>query len=189
VSQVNPTTAVADLVGAAIVDDLDGLYRFALLLTGDDPAAQDVVQETAARALAAADGFRGDASARTCLHRIAYHVVTDVARRSSRVAPTAEVEALWRDDDRTVDTVEWGRRFCGPSPTAVRAARRTVVRRPGCGSRLDTARVSAATSDLRRDVRRAEAMRCPGTGRGGYRSSRSRTRKAPARTASPPAYR
>lgn len=96
----------ADRVGAAIVDDLDGLYRFALLLTGDSHAAQDVVQETAVRALAAAGGFRGDASARTWLHRIAHNVVIDSARRSGRVVPTAEVEALWRDDDYTVDTAE-----------------------------------------------------------------------------------
>ncbi len=96
----------AGRVGAAIVEDLDGLYHFALLLTGDDHAARDVVQETAARALAAADGFRGEASVRTWLHRIAHHVVIDAARRSSRVIPTAEVEALWRDDAYTVDTLE-----------------------------------------------------------------------------------
>jgi DNA-directed RNA polymerase specialized sigma24 family protein len=52
------------------------------------------------------------------LHRIVHNVVTDVARRSSRVVPTAEVEALRRDDDHTVDTVEWaaaaaGRLHCG----------------------------------------------------------------------------
>ena len=93
-------------VGAAIVEDLDGLYRFALLLTGDDHAAQDVVQETAARALAAADGFRDEASARTWLHRIAHNVAIDAARRSHRVVPTADIEALWRDDAYTVDTVE-----------------------------------------------------------------------------------
>jgi RNA polymerase sigma-70 factor (ECF subfamily) len=93
-------------VGAAIVDDLDGLYRFALLLTGNDHAAQDVVQETAARALAAAGSFRGDASARTWLHRIAHNVVIDTARRCGRVVPTAEVEALWADDAYTVDTAE-----------------------------------------------------------------------------------
>ena len=96
----------ADRVGAAIVADLDGLYRFALLLTGDDQAAWDVVQETAARALAAADSFRGEASARTWLHRIAHHVAIDAARRSRRVVPTEDVEALWRDDAYTVDTVE-----------------------------------------------------------------------------------
>ncbi len=96
----------ADRVGAAIVEDLDGLYRFALLLTRDEQAAQEVVQETAARALAAADGFRGEASARTWLHRIAHHVVIDAARRSSRVVPTEDVEGLWRDDAYTVDTVE-----------------------------------------------------------------------------------
>lgn len=113
---MNPATGVADRVGAAIVDDLDGLYRLASQLTGDDPAAQDVVQETAARALAAADGFRGEASARTWLLRIARNVVVDAARRSNRVVPTAEVEALWRNDDYHVDTLEWGRCVCGPPP-------------------------------------------------------------------------
>ncbi len=98
--------AVADRVGAAIVADLDGLYGFALLLTGDPNAAQDVVQETAARALAAADGFRGESSARTWLHRIAHNVVVDAARRSGRVVPTADIEVLWRDDHYTVDTAE-----------------------------------------------------------------------------------
>lgn len=93
-------------VGAALVEDLDGLYRFALLLTGDDQAAQEVVQEAAARALAAADGFRGESSVRTWLHRIAHHVAIDAAGRSNRVVPTAEVEALWRNDAYTVDTVE-----------------------------------------------------------------------------------
>ncbi len=93
-------------VGAAIVEELDGLYRFALLLTGDGHAAEDVVQETAARALAAADGFRGEAAARTWLHRIAHNLVIDTARRSGRVVPTADVEALWEDDDYTVDTAE-----------------------------------------------------------------------------------
>lgn len=103
-----PDAAVggAERVGAAIVENLDGLYRFALALTGDGNAAQDVVQETAARALSAAEGFRGDASARTWLHRIAHNVAIDAARRSDRVVPTAEVEALWQDDRYTVDTAE-----------------------------------------------------------------------------------
>lgn len=98
--------ATAAEVGEALVEDLDGLYRFALLLTGDDDAAQDVVQETAVRALAAAAGFRGEASARTWLHRIARNVVIDAGRRSGRVVPVAEVEELWRDDDYSVDTAE-----------------------------------------------------------------------------------
>jgi RNA polymerase sigma-70 factor (ECF subfamily) len=106
---VQPTDtgwAAADRVGAAIVDDLDGLYRFALLLTRDDQAAQDVVQETAVRALGAADSFRGEATVRTWLHRIAHNVVIDTARRSGRVMPTEDVEALWQDDGYTVDTSE-----------------------------------------------------------------------------------
>ena len=119
-------------VEAAIVADLDGLYRFALLLTRDDQAAQDVVQETAARALAATDGFRGEASARTWLHRIAHHVVIDAARRSSRVVPTAEVEALWRDDAYTVDTLEVVERAADraeleDAPVRLPEAQRTAV--------------------------------------------------------------
>lgn len=104
--QLDAAVGVADRVGAAIVEDLAGLYRFALLLTGDPSAAQDVVQETAARALAAAEGFRGEASVRTWLHRIAHNVVIDAGRRSGRVVPTADVEALWQDDRYTVDTAE-----------------------------------------------------------------------------------
>ncbi len=104
--RVDPAVSIADRVGEAIVDDLDGLYRFALLLARDSNAAQDVVQETAARALAAAESFRGEASARTWLHRIAHNVVVDAARRSGRVTPTADVEALWQDDRYTVDTAE-----------------------------------------------------------------------------------
>ena len=100
--QAHPTTGVADRVGAAIVDDLDGLCRSACCSRATILQVQDLVQDSAARALAATDGFRGEASARTWLHRVAYHVVIDVARRSSGVVPTAEVEALWRDDDHTV---------------------------------------------------------------------------------------
>ncbi len=98
--------AAIERVGTAIIDDLDGLYRFALLLTGDRHRAEDVVQETAVRALAAADSFRGDASARTWLHRIAHNVAIDTARRSSRAIPTADVEALWQDERYSVDTAE-----------------------------------------------------------------------------------
>jgi RNA polymerase sigma-70 factor, ECF subfamily len=90
----------------ALVDDLEGLYRFARLLTGDSHTAEDVVQETAARALAAADGFRGTASPRTWLRRIAHNVVIDRARRSNREVPAGDVEASWRDDRYTVDTAE-----------------------------------------------------------------------------------
>jgi hypothetical protein len=74
-NQVNPTTGVGDRVGAAIVDDLDGLYCFACCSRATTSAAQDVVQETAACAPATADGFEGEASARMWLHRIVHNVV------------------------------------------------------------------------------------------------------------------
>jgi RNA polymerase sigma factor (sigma-70 family) len=134
--RIAPSVGHDGPAGRRLAEDLDGLYRFVLLLTGDDQAAQDVVQETAARALAAADRFRGEASARTWLHRIAHNVVIDAARRSGRVIPTADVEALWRDDRYTVDTAE----------VVERASDRAELEDPWFGSPRHSARRSSCTT-------------------------------------------
>ena len=80
------------------------LLRFALSITRDPVAAEDLVQEAMARALAARDGFRGDASVATWLHRILHNAAVDRARRSAREVLVDEVvEADWHDDAYTVD--------------------------------------------------------------------------------------
>jgi RNA polymerase sigma-70 factor, ECF subfamily len=93
-------------LAAAVTEHLDGLYRYARLLTGDPILAEDVVQDTVLRALERADQFRGDASLRTWLHRIAHNIAVDRARRRAREVVVDDVEERWRADDYTVEAVE-----------------------------------------------------------------------------------
>ncbi len=70
--------------------------------------ADDLVQDVVVRALERADGFRGDSSAATWLHRIMHHRFVDLTRARTP-APladdelAAQIEAAWRDDQYTVD--------------------------------------------------------------------------------------
>jgi RNA polymerase sigma-70 factor (ECF subfamily) len=81
----------------------DDLLRFARSLTNDQALAEDLVQDTFARALAAAEQFRGESSLRTWMHRILHHLAIDRARRSSRELVVDEVEQRWSDDAYSVD--------------------------------------------------------------------------------------
>jgi RNA polymerase sigma-70 factor, ECF subfamily len=73
-------------------DELARLYsdhgylvlRRCMAYLGDVSRAQDALQEVFVRALRSADGFRGDASARTWLCRIADHLCIDLLRRERR---------------------------------------------------------------------------------------------------------
>jgi len=67
----------------------DYLYAFALRRVGDSGLAEDLVQDTFVSALGAADGFRGDSSARTWLTGILKHRIADSYR-----APERGVESL-----------------------------------------------------------------------------------------------
>ncbi len=60
------------------------VYRLVLFLTRDAHAAEDLTQEVFASAWGAIHDFRGDASVRTWLHRIAYHAFLDMRRRRQR---------------------------------------------------------------------------------------------------------
>ena len=60
------------------------LFRRCLAYLGEEAAAQDAVQEVFVRALRSLGGFRGDASPRTWLCRIADHHCLDLLRRSRR---------------------------------------------------------------------------------------------------------
>jgi RNA polymerase sigma-70 factor, ECF subfamily len=97
----------AEAFAAALPDELPGLLRYARTLTSDATQAEDLVQTTVARALARAAGFREESSLATWLHRILHNLAVDEARRS-REQPSEDlaeaVEAMWREDDYTVDT-------------------------------------------------------------------------------------
>jgi len=89
---------------------LPGLVRFARSLTRDPVAADDLAQETVARALERRAQFRGDASLATWLHRIAHNLAVDGFRRSAAEAihldPDAlgaDIDARWADERYTVD--------------------------------------------------------------------------------------
>lgn len=60
------------------------VYRFLLFLGRDASLAEDLTQEVFASAWRALDDFRGDASIRTWLHRIAYNAFLDAQRRRER---------------------------------------------------------------------------------------------------------
>ena len=64
--------------------------RYALTLTGDEDAAEELTQETFFRALRAIDGFRGECSLQTWLCGIAKHAFLSDARRR-RADPLDEV--------------------------------------------------------------------------------------------------
>jgi RNA polymerase sigma-70 factor (ECF subfamily) len=78
------------------------IYRLLLFLTRDATAAEDMTQEVFASAWAALEGFRGDASVRTWLRRIAYNLFLDAQRRRKRDASRAD-ERGGSDSDVAAD--------------------------------------------------------------------------------------
>jgi RNA polymerase sigma-70 factor, ECF subfamily len=96
------------LTSADVTAALPDLFGYALSLTRDRGDAEDLVQDTVVRALERADTFRGDASARTWLHRIMHHRFVDLTRRRPLVSMDPEdiavaVDQRWREDSYTVD--------------------------------------------------------------------------------------
>ncbi len=95
-----------DQLSEALPGEADGLLRFTRTLTRDPLQAQDLAQETMARALEHCESFRGESGLSTWLHRIAHNLAVDQARRKHEV-PSEEVaesvEALWRNEAYTVD--------------------------------------------------------------------------------------
>jgi RNA polymerase sigma-70 factor (ECF subfamily) len=65
------------------------IYRLLLFLTRDASLAEDMTQEVFASAWTALEGFRGDASVKTWLRRIAYNLFLDARRRHRRDASLA----------------------------------------------------------------------------------------------------
>ncbi|MBL9124859.1 MAG: RNA polymerase sigma factor [Planctomycetaceae bacterium] len=82
---------------ARVAHEIPALLRFAIRLTGQTAAAEEVVQEALYRAARSRSAFRGDASHRTWLLRIVIHAFRDsltAARREANLAVSPELVDL-----------------------------------------------------------------------------------------------
>lgn len=86
-----------------VAAELPGLYRYARSITGNDTEAGDLVGDTVVRALERRTQYRGEASLRTWLHQILYHLAIDRARHHAHELSVDDIEASWRDEDYSVD--------------------------------------------------------------------------------------
>jgi RNA polymerase sigma-70 factor (ECF subfamily) len=66
------------------------IYRLLLFLTRDPGRAEDMTQEVFASAWGALGDFRGEASVKTWLRRIAYNLFLDTQRRNRRAASRSD---------------------------------------------------------------------------------------------------
>ncbi|HEU5050409.1 MAG TPA: sigma-70 family RNA polymerase sigma factor [Gemmatimonadales bacterium] len=89
----HPAAAPADFELEAL-PHLDTLYRVALRLTGEDAAAQDLVQETMLRALRGWNGFRAGSNARAWLVTILRNTFINDYRRRRREPVPVDLEAV-----------------------------------------------------------------------------------------------
>ncbi|MHB8334632.1 MAG: sigma-70 family RNA polymerase sigma factor [Acidimicrobiales bacterium] len=97
------TSGRDDAFASALAAEIDGLYRYAHWLVGNDAEAEDLVGDTMLRALERRDQFRGESSLRTWLHRILYHRAVDVSRHRSHELAVEDVERRWGDEHYSVD--------------------------------------------------------------------------------------
>jgi RNA polymerase sigma-70 factor (ECF subfamily) len=97
----------AAALGPLLPAEVPGLLRFARTMTRDGQQAEDLVQDTLARALDRAQTFRGEAALATWLHRILHNLAVDRSRREREI-PVEDVvdavEAAWREDAYSVDS-------------------------------------------------------------------------------------
>ncbi|HEY1954071.1 MAG TPA: RNA polymerase sigma factor [Polyangiaceae bacterium] len=78
---------------------LDALFHVARYLTGDDGAAEDLVQETYARALGAEASFARGTNLRAWLMRILRNAFIDQTRRDARVRGGLDADEIAEDVD------------------------------------------------------------------------------------------
>jgi RNA polymerase sigma-70 factor (ECF subfamily) len=95
--QPNPAASF----GEAVLAEVDALYNFALRLTGRPADAEDLVQESVTRAIAAQAQFRPHTSLRSWLFRILRNLHIDGVRRA-RGSPFA---ATLSSDEAGADAV------------------------------------------------------------------------------------
>jgi len=106
-----PHPANREALSQALVDHGDRLYSLALRITRDRDLAADAVQEAFATALQRAEGFRGESSIGTWLHRIVYTKSIDLLRARGREAPLVDEDkaAPGSEEDRVGGAPTWSR--------------------------------------------------------------------------------
>ncbi len=87
----------------ALSTEIPGLYRYAHSITGSKEEAEDLVGDTIVRAIERAEQYRNEASLKTWLHSILYHLAIDRARHNAHEISVKDVEILWRDDSYSVN--------------------------------------------------------------------------------------
>ena len=96
----------ASELAGILPEQMPALYRYVRSISRDDATAEDLTQETLARALERAATLKSPGSLRSWLFRIGHNTTIDFYRRR-REEPSEdlalEVEGRWRDDDYTVD--------------------------------------------------------------------------------------
>jgi RNA polymerase sigma-70 factor (ECF subfamily) len=99
-----PRDGVIDMQGfaAAMLAEVDALHQFAWRLARRANEAEDLVQETFARAIAARAQFREGSNLKAWLFRILRNIHIDAVRRDRRnpVTPSVEVDDGGSDDGR-----------------------------------------------------------------------------------------
>jgi RNA polymerase sigma-70 factor (ECF subfamily) len=95
----------ADEVVRHALAQADALYNFARWLTRDPVEAEDLVQETYARALGAAQQFQAGSNLKAWLFRILRNALIDRRRRSQREGSLPYVEDLDAEGDLAGPTV------------------------------------------------------------------------------------
>lgn len=78
---------------------MDGLYRYAMVLSRNPTVASDLVQETFVRALGAKNCLRSDSNVKSWLFTILRNVWLNELRRSRSAPPTVELDV----DEKTVE--------------------------------------------------------------------------------------
>ena len=109
---VRPDDDATGRLGQAALAYADTLYNFARYLSGNSTDAEDLVQETYAKALRAADQFEPGTNLKAWLFRILRNTWISLARRRrgspmvgglDTVTPDVEAEPTWFCDDIELD--------------------------------------------------------------------------------------
>ena len=114
-----PPSADHAVVGPALLEHLDALYGYALVLTRSHSEAEDLVQETCVRALRAEGNLQPNSNLKSWFFTILRNLFFNKLRHAPRRAATLEIdaeetsEAAWqqerRDDPDTVFVRQWER--------------------------------------------------------------------------------